>query len=92
MGQSPATMSQDNNGWGKDRDDDGNVIGEVPDNESNSLLMNHPGKIFGVWILWFALSIFGNQFELSPGVLIGAGGMSFVLSFVLVWVYVWFRY
>jgi len=85
-------MSQDNNGWGEDYDDDGNVIGEVPDDESNSLLMNHPGKIFGVWILWFSLAIFGNLSELSPGFLMGAGGVSFVTSFILVWVYVRFRY
>jgi hypothetical protein len=85
-------MSDDSSGWGQDYDEDGNVIGDVPDSQNDSLITNHPGKLIGVWILWFSLSLFGNQSGLSAGVVIGSGAASFVFSFILVYAYVWVRY
>jgi hypothetical protein len=85
-------MSDDSSGWGQDYDEDGNVIGDVPDGQNDSLISNHPGKLIGVWVLCFSFALFNNQSGLSGGFVMGAGAMSFVFSFILVYAYVWVRY
>jgi len=81
-------MGESNNGWGKDRDEDGNVIGEVPEDDP-PFAREHAGKLLGVWAVWFALTVPKAGWAESPGLPLGAAVGSAVVAFVLVYGYVW---
>jgi len=78
----------ENNGWGDDYDEDGNVIGEVPEDDP-SFAREHAGKLLGVWLVWFALTVPKAGWAESPGIPLGAAVGSAVVAFVLVYGYVW---
>lgn len=76
-------------GWGQDFDEDGNVIGEVPEKEE-SLLVRHKYKVVAVAVAWFLLTALGNPGS-SPGYYIGTAIGSTVAACALVaagaWLY-----
>jgi len=60
---------QDNGGWGRDFDDDGNVIGDVPDS-NGGFFHTYRYHLVGVWLFWLVLS--------SPRVLAQSGDASLI--------------
>ena len=79
-------------GWGSDFDEDGNVIGEVPDDSQESFAFQHKVKIGLVWAAVFAIQL-PNLVATVPSVggLIGSVIMSFVVAFAIVYAYVWIK-
>jgi hypothetical protein len=82
-------MSDESSGWGRDFDDDGNVIGEVPEQETDSMLPQHWKKILAVASVWLVINVVGRRLELSLEGAIGAVVGSLIVSTVLVYTYVY---
>lgn len=78
-------------GWGKDFDEDGNVIGEIPEDDSESFVLEHKYKISLLAVLVFALR--APSVAASAGVagLVGAGVMSILVAIFGVYIYTWIR-
>lgn len=76
-------------GWGQDFDEDGNVIGEVPEKEE-MLLVRHKYKFAAIAVFWFLVAALGDPSG-GPGHYIGAAVGSAVVAAALVaggaWMY-----
>lgn len=70
-------------GWGEDFDDEGNVIGEVPDDSPEAFHEKHKYKIVAVWLGFVLINL---PEMTSPGMAVGVAITALVISMVLVFV------
>lgn len=72
-------------GWGQDFDEDGNVIGEVPDSGVEPFHREHQYKILAVAGVLFAITAPGfSTMQARPGVAVGAGLASLAIAALVV--------
>lgn len=81
---------QENGGWGRDFDDEGNVVGEVP-NSTGGFFDRYRYHLLGVWVVWLLVSaprLFAQTGDASIiGVVAGAMIGSALFAILAVGVY-----